>query len=377
MPRPTRRWQYDQVVAPVSTETAPPVPDVCTWFQPASTPIFPRWYAQSTRSTLSGEQPEVSMATWVQPTNQPRAPRFYTQSLNFDVAGSVTSVTVDKFPPIYDALINRRSYAAALSASGSTFVPVTTTPEVITVDKWFHQQPDPVRPPSRAAVLGQSLIDPLALTRPEATSVDKWGQPPSQPTRLPSRTIASGAVSPVPGEFVTVSSWFQNTSQPLHALPRYAALAASGAVLVQFTTAEVVTIDKWFHQQPDPPRRPARVADGEVVIDPRLLTRPEAVSVDKFKPTYPDRVYGRVNSAYLRASGAVLVIPEAITVDRWQPSYPDRIRAHAQEPHSLIVLPTGEITTVDRWRADYPDVINRRGIHPSSAAGGKHFLNHR
>jgi hypothetical protein len=410
MPRPSRRWQYDQVVAPVSTDPGVPPVNVAEWAQPTSQPYFPRWYAQSTRSTINGTPEAVSVASWAQPTNQPRAPRFYTQAVNFDVAGSVTSVTIEKFPPVYDATVGRRSYAAALSASGAVFVPVTGTPEVITIDKWFQPASQPTRLPARDVALSQSIIDPKLLTQPESVSLDKFG--PHLPDRLDRRfnqayLVASGSyfVSPTVGEAITIDKFHPSYPDSIVRVPARPALGdieidsklltqpeqisidkfaphypdwnarrfnsaylvASGGVLVQFSFGENVTLDKWFHQQPDPIRRPAHFVDGQSVIDPKALTQPEAVSVDKWFHQQPDppRIPTRAASGQFVIDPSILNQPESVTIDKFHPTYPDyitRIPARAALGTYAIdakLLTQPEATSVDKWNPDYPSIIAR------------------
>ena len=223
--------------------------------------------------------------------------------------------------------------------------------EIVTIDKWFVQEFNPVLP--EVTQEGLYVIDPWLLTQPEAVSVDKWFVQEYNPI-LPRQPLTQGSFvyTELTLEIVTIDKWFVQSFNPivpevvlvqeghividpwlltqsetiiidkwfvqyhnpvLPILP----LTSGGAVLVEFVT-EIITIDKWFVQSFNPVLlKEALIQEGDFDIDPWLLTQSETISMDKwfvqeFNPVLPLILT-------IEGGGVVVrhIVPETITIDKW------------------------------------------------------------
>lgn len=101
-----------------------------------------------------------------------------------------------------------------------------------------------------------------------------------------------------------------------------------------------------------------------------ISTDAEAVRVDKWLPTYPDRIAPRAGLLAAIAAGACFFLftpapGEALTIDKWIPTYPDRVEALKPGlPQGAYVVDPLQITLhestfVDKWAPTYPDRLDR------------------
>ena len=145
-------------------------------------------------------------------------------------------VTIDRFGPDYPSWNARRFPEATYVASGSFYV-LPVVGETPGVDKWAQPTNQPVRLPARSPQLGQSVIDPKALTQPKAVTLDQWFQPASEPARLRPRaahgqTIIDPRILTQP-EQITLDKFQPVYPNWLTHVPNIATLVASGEYFTQ------------------------------------------------------------------------------------------------------------------------------------------------
>jgi hypothetical protein len=241
--------------------------------------------------------------------------------------------------------------------------PVSTEPERTQVDKWYQ----PASIPSRnwatraafslAAVIGPHFVGPLEpIVQAEELTLDKWESRVSQPVfkRKNYNWLTGGAVDPSQ-PIPRLDSWFAPTSQPtrkvpyrlgetvrpiLPVVPPIQPPQAQPAFKVKQRTSdtgflnfepvapEVITLDKWFSQLPEPQRR-RRTPEGSVVqpIVPIVPAALPPLVQPAFKTKRVDSQFG-----FLNFEPVAPAPPETVTVDKWLspatlPIY--RISAHA------------------------------------------------
>jgi hypothetical protein len=370
------------------------------WFEPPSQPLF-------VPSRIASFAPEPSIVQvvaaaetitidkWFEPVSQPTyQPRRNEPGQSVTDAKSLTqqeTVSIDRFGPTYPVWNARPYPRATYTASGGIYI---TPIELILLDKWGQPASQPTYQVKRSAELGQSVNDPKLLTQKETVSVDKFKStyPDSFPRPFSPAYLTSGYSSPfvvaatvVPG---SIDAWGQPSSQ---SFLRRRTGVSSGSAFVGPSTAvvEVITIDKWWHEQPDPVRPPypydlftvpghqqafltlhgayspmyadypsqfARpfaiatyAASGSVNV---VSTAQEAVSTDKFKASYPDSI-AKIPSFAALAPASVLpvLVSETITPDKWLPDYPVSLaRAFSQATYvSGLAWSSGEVVSLDKW----------------------------
>jgi hypothetical protein len=359
------------------------------WFQSASQPAYPAkvcpTLSQSvTDSRLLTQKETVSIDRWGQPTNQPvnllRGASLGWYVSDPKVVSSAETITLDKwwqaasvptrlpvsvaqtagsghseFPVVLYHFQPRSYYADSVSrpfptgtyaASGwSGPILVPAPPDVVTLDKWFHEQPDWIARPY-----------PLAIYQASG--------------HLEGFHQAHGAYTPFYAQY-------PNSLARIYSTANY--VSGSTAPII-VTAPEVVTLDKWWEAASQPTYLPRRTAEGRYVTDPNLLTQKESVSIDKFGPDYPVSIA----KAPLDPMGWFVTDPKfafdgGINIAKFGPSYPSSI-TKAPLPNlgyyvidpKLLTLPEG--VSLDRFQAHYADFV--RGV-PNAAfleASGGVFL---
>lgn len=94
--------------------------------------------------------------------------------------------------------------------------------EVITLDKWFRQATEPVRPPVPCPE--SFIVEPIDPSLYPIPGDGAWLQPIGQPV-LPRRTVQppGGVYVAAPSTFVvetvTLDKWFQRASEPVRTVP--------------------------------------------------------------------------------------------------------------------------------------------------------------
>jgi hypothetical protein len=132
-----------------------------------------------------------------------------------------------------------------------------STPETITVDKWFLQTSQPVRKSNLTYRYPSYFSDPNTIT-PETITVDKWFRPIVQPTlrkkdtyRYPSYFSDNSGLAAVP-ETITVDKWFRPTQEPTRVSTRRPHLRGGLFYTDRQIITETITLDKWFNANTQP-----------------------------------------------------------------------------------------------------------------------------
>lgn len=204
-------------------------------------------------------------------------------------------VVLDRWLTSLSQPILSRSLPVAVAAqplAWSTFTPPVTL--AVTVSSWFQPFSQPVRIPSRVAMLPPPTGPPN--TARETTTLDRWYSPlslPVPPRRAQQQQAHTEPVS-LSRETTTVDRWHQPLSLPVR--PRLAqqppALAWSG-----FTPAAAApgnTVADWRASFPDSvPRAPSGRQLMPAHVEP-VSTRPETTTLDRWHqplslPTYRQR----------------------------------------------------------------------------------------
>jgi len=106
-------------------------------------------------------------------------------------------------------------------------------------------------------------------------------------------------------------------------------------------------------------------------IDPWILTQKEAVRIDKFQPTYPDRIYRPRVAAHLYPAWQIVdPLLKFVTFRCW-PIYPEkiyrpRVLAHLHPAWQVIdpwILTRPEDPTLTKWLPTYPDMVFRGKLY--------------
>lgn len=411
LPRP-----YSEATYVASGYTGPVVvSEVVTidkWWQPTSQPIYlkrcPVLDQDVTDSRLLTQQESVSISKWGQPAPEVARRRRYGVNSGSAFVGLISeTVTLDKwFSPASQPLF-QPSRIPSLVPEPAFVQVVAAGAEVVTLDKWWHEQPDPVRPPypydlftvpghQQAFATLHGAYSPMYADYPsqsqkpfpahiygvaasfipvvptEVVLADKWL--PDYPVWLTHAYVqpASGAVMPVSTaqESVSIDKFKATYPDSIARVSPSSALIASGVVRVPGTifSGEIILLDKWFAPASQPTYLPKRSAQlDQDVIDPKLLTQHEALSIDKFNPTYPERV-PRVWPVATYTSGPTLVMvppPETILLDKWwqltaQPTYlPKRSAELGQSVIDSKALTQKEFVSIDRFGPTYLERITR------------------
>lgn len=328
-----------------------------------------------------------------------------------------------KEPPSFSDA-NAAYRVVLLTTSGETAPPVYPTlpaPEV-TVDSWHVALSEPTPPKAGLETSAQqhSVVDPWLLTQPEAVSLDRWLQPLNEPVP-PKISVATASQqffstdteSLTQPEEVTVDRWLIALSEPA----AYLKLRGLGAELQRpftvdseiLTQLEEVSLDRWLVPlseplfakaplvdlggridelsaeivppppapelswfsplgEPTPPKSALHASlQQHTVIDPEILTQPEAVSIDKWlvplsEPTPP-------LAGLLAAQQKFLFAPEVTPVETLIPA--DWFVALAEPLFGKAPLPdlggqtfelsaeiVPEVVTVDKWFAAFSEPLH-------------------
>ncbi len=128
--------------------------------------------------------------------------------------------------------------------------------EVVTLDKWYQENPPILRYP--AFLTGGGLIG--SVTEVDDILMSTWWQQPSEPVRQ-RKAIWVGlqqalAFVAQPPETITLDKWYEQWPDQRPRKSRHAALRASGFIdpTGGFIPAEVVTLDKWYAPLSTPKR---------------------------------------------------------------------------------------------------------------------------
>src|SRR5262245_2084437 len=228
-----RLRQYIIETAPVTVPTVVAVPIVTTLIV---VPILASFQYQSIAQPVP--LPEtVTVDKWHQPLSRPQARQALPQEQSVAFTGGADPIAWNQ--PLQQP--QRRDYRNP--ASGTSFIAVVTTPEDVTLDKWYRPISGPVRQPLQAATGGQYL----AFVPPQPT-----------PGTGDVLFTASPIVVPWQGSFQ-----YQSAVQP-----------------VQFAAPETVTLDKWYRPLSEPARRASR-AQGQLAFVPLVAAAP-TVNVDSW-----------------------------------------------------------------------------------------------
>lgn len=239
----------------------------------------------------------------------------------------------------------RAAAFVALVASGAIISPwALTQPEQVNESNWHQEwsRPSRLRPP-----LPVSLTDPLLVTTPETVTVDKWYTAFGEVTRskgLRTQLQSSGTIDPwalTQKENVTEDRWHQPFSDPTTnwadlRLNRYqiAQVASGMGPGGQGATIapEIVTLDKWYASLSEWPRQPKGLRSQlqlASAISPWALTQPETTSADRWyvelsQPFRRPSPAGRYPNAFDAIQFGT--VPVVVNCDSWytalsQPTY--------------------------------------------------------
>ena len=316
------------------------------------------------------------------------------------IASGQPDISFDWFEPLSEPV--RRKVPAA--PSQFAYAPEFTGNEVVTLDKWFQPFSVPVLRKGFAPWT-QFAVDPKALTQPETTTVDRYwhnfSRPVLRPVRPPVGFIAFGQTD-------LAFDWFRPFPDPVRRKPF---INEGGEFLTpSFSGTEVVTLDKWFQPLSVPVRPLVRAPWTQQVVDPFILTQPEATTVDRYWQNFSTPVRRKPQAAegqfafntteivtldkWFRplsepvrrkpqaAEGRIAYAPEytgteVVTVDKWfqplsVPVRPPARVAHTQFTIDPYALTQPEVTTVDRWHQPLSLPVRRPAqAVPGAFASGK------
>lgn len=131
-----------------------------------------------------------------------------------------------------------------------TAEPVSQESENITLDKWFSQSPEPIRPSKfKTAVFAAALFF-VGVVLPAAPTVDAWYQRLSEPVRLTksyayiTETQLVVVVAPTPPDF----GWYQQTSEPVRVVENRVYITIGDLQLDDAQRPETVVLSKWYQE---------------------------------------------------------------------------------------------------------------------------------
>jgi hypothetical protein len=271
---------------------------------------------QISAAPLVEPTPEVFLNQWFRQASEPTRRRFVPQP---DTGGStVEPIGLDR----YGGFMPRSRYVWQYQAFTRSLDLSTNPLETLTVDKWYKQQPDPVRrirasqptvgepvftevfQIAVAIAVGfnkrgihwqyQAIARPItiseaaagwtplpsvlleggageditfnyqAIAEPfqEEVALDKWYRQPPEPRRRPRTIIPPDGVDVV----LPIPNQIHGGHTPRHPPFNYQALATP----ISYTAAVAPDIATWFQQQPDPRRRPKPIVlpDGVETVEP-------------------------------------------------------------------------------------------------------------
>lgn len=185
--------------------------------------------------------------------------------------------------------------------------------ETITADKWYRQQPDPIRRPLAVALLVAGLVSPLAP--PPPVTVDQWQGSTVVPVRAPAprQTAGASVIDPVLVP-VEVDAWASNIGQPIR-LPVRPAGGTFDAIgpLRAVTAADWQGFDDYRRPTPRPMLWPVVVAPIAPVVSTEIIT------VDKWFALNPQPDRSRKPQTPSGHFGPTLAISNPVPgVDAWQ-----------------------------------------------------------
>jgi len=249
-------------------------------------------------------------------------------SLIHDTGGM--GVEVCDFRVDTSALEVASTYTSALAppapeapdATALAFVPLVA--EEVELD-WYQQYPEPEAIPELPE--GQSVVDPDLLTQPEAVRVDKWFVQPADIEPAPDITPADPPFVPV---------------------------------------VERVPGPDEYQTQPEEPESRPETLEGISVVDPFILTQPEAVSVDKWFVQAPDLL--EAPEIQPEAIPFVRVVERVPGPDEYQ-TQPAELPERPELAEGIFVvdpflLTQAETVLLDKWFQQQPDPIEIDAVLP-------------
>lgn len=205
----------------------------------------------------------------------------------------------------------------------------TGTIEVVTLDKWIPSYPNRLDPLKRLNG-GSFLLDPFGETQKETVFLDKWFfQLPERLNRARSATrepyLSYPTFTPVPPPMVSVDMWFVQHPERLN--PR----ALRTANLYNFT------------------------------LDPFSALQHETIFIDKWLPTYPNRLDRARAATREPYYSAPVFVAEVVTLDKWFTQNPEHLNSRRPlrrtDWYDANVFPLPNPispTTIDKWIGQYP-----------------------
>lgn len=265
------------------------------------------------------------------------------------------SVLVDKWFHQTSVPTRRRKTVAAIAPFIAFVNFAATEPlDALTLDKWFVRQPDPTRRIDRVAEFQSFAIDP------EVTQVDKWIGFEEVPHRRLRPVIPDQARDPLQdlstSEVVTLDKWYGQRPDPTRRAGRVAWVQPFDIDARHLGDAETITLDKWFVRGPDPTYRKGRAAWFQPdTIDAQQLATPQPISMDRWFVRQPDPTYRQKRVAWSQeftVDPARLLDAELVTLDKWFVRGIDPTRRQARVFDFLSFstdLTTQEVITLDKW----------------------------
>lgn len=303
------------------------------------------------------------------------------------------------------------------------FIPLplagTSAPETITEDKWHQPLSLPTLRSSLAVALivaSGAVISPFGLTQAEAVTADRWVQPFSAPQTLAKRGLPvneqqSFAFVPVvsTAEDVTLDKWFSPLREPVRVRVSIDVNKQQVFAFVANDPIADTNTGKWFAPLSEPSVKQARPVAFQQSLalglsDPIASTdtgkwyaplasptrrapfqaqalffaQPEDVTVAKWLAPFSEPVRrGGLGAAQQQAAAfypGPVVAAETVTVDKWFSPFAETQRqkiglaVYQQDPTFYVeAAPFAETTTVDRWFAPLgePNAKQRRGLPAS------------
>lgn len=245
------------------------------------------------------------------------------------VSAAAETVTVDKWHPMSEVPVRRRSVIAAVSPA-LAFVSVSAIEAVAPAMAWHVPQPTPVRSIRRAINSGGILVEIVAAAS-ETVTLDKWFQPASVPVRRP----------PWRPQFKGINCFDANGIRDPN-------------------------LDDWEPRLPKNPvvRRPRVLGGGSVVVDFSVPVPPTVPELS-WLPVLPQNPV-RAKHRERPAGGFLVIIPTTPELS-WAPLLPQNpVRAkHRQRPGETVLVefqaPVVPVLSVFDWYVQQVMPVRRRG----------------